>query len=68
MSKGDEAGGDFHRHGSKKTRRKQKTFQKWENKNEGGETPLFLFRLVVLSGCAGNEGAMRPGDIIKHRF
>ncbi len=60
MGKGDEAGGDFHRHGSKKTRRKQKTFQKRENKNEGGETPL----LTVLGSlfCQGARGTKERGD------
>ncbi len=42
-----------------------------EGEEAGGELHRrrsFCFRLVVLSGCAGNEGARRPGDIIKHRF
>ncbi len=60
MGKGDEAGGDFLRRGSKKTR-KQKTFQNRENKNEGGETPLLSVLGSLFCHALGGESKER-GD------
>ncbi len=66
MGKGDEAGGDFHRRGSKKNR-KQKTFQNWENKNEGGETPLLSalvrYSVTLSEGRARSEETRRYSNI-----
>ncbi len=66
MGKGDEAGGDFHRRGSKEKQEIKKTFQKRENKNEGGETPLLtvLGSGILSRSRRGEQGARRPGDSV----
>ncbi len=61
VGKGDEAGSDFHRRGSQKNR-KQKTFQKRENKNEGGETPLLSASVRCSVRLSGEQGARRHGE------
>ncbi len=63
MGKGDEAGSDFHRRGSQKSW-KQKTFQKRENKNEGGETPLLSASVRCSVRLSGEQGARRHGEYL----
>ncbi len=61
VGKGDEAGGNFHRHGEK-NRNNKKLFKNGKTKTREEKRRLLLVSLVVLSGCAGNEGARRPGE------
>ncbi len=67
MGKGDEAGSNFHRRGSQKSW-KQKTFQKRENKNEGGETPLLSASVRCSVRLSGEQGVRRDGDYCKQGF
>ncbi len=60
VGKGDEAGGDFHRRGSKKNR-KQKTFQNGKTKTREEKRRFLLLWFAVLSG-SGEQGARRHGD------
>ncbi len=67
MGKGDEAGSDFHRRGSQISW-KQKTFQKRENKNEGGETPLLSAWVRCSVRLSGEQGARRHGEYFNIDF